>query len=261
MNEWKDIIKTYFKCIVPISLNYKGEQISYGSGTVCNEDGKIITACHVIDQIKDFQDEIHNLEILVRIEDVGIIHYKPLLTGITMSIPDIADDILIDVAIIEPIEPIKISCFVKPKLEAMPIDYGESMLVAGYSEETPFVFDFDKIIGKKIPNDKSNQYKIHLGFMKPPTFKSGILSHKSSLYLNGNMKIQSEIYHIDNGLHSGASGGPIINSQGEFVGIVTHRAMVVLKVLVEDKLMNLHAPSGNTFGIGISALQCYEELL
>ncbi len=204
MNEWKEIIKKYFKCVVSIALTYKGEQISYGTGTVCNEDGKIITACHVIDQIKEFENELHNIELLVRIESYGVIHYKPALTGIMLSIPDIADDILIDVAIIEPIEPIQTDYFVKPVLTPKPIDYGESMLIAGFSEETPFIFDFDKLLGKKIPAKNKNHYETHLGFMKPPTFKSGILSHKASLYLKGNMNIQSEILHIDNGMHSGA---------------------------------------------------------
>ena len=261
MNEWKEIIKNYINCIVPISLNYKGKQISYATGTVCNEKGKVITACHVIDQIKDFEDEIHNLELLVRLDGIGVVHYKPLLTGITMTIPDVADDILIDVAIIEPIQELFTEHFVFPKLDFEPSDYGESLLIAGYSEETPFVFDFDKMLGKKIPVDKMNQYIIQLGFMKPPTFKSGILSHKANLFLNGNMIIKSEIIHVDNGMHSGASGGPIINSNGEFIGIITHRAMINLKVLVEDKLMELHAPSGNTFGIGTSTLKCYEDLL
>lgn len=260
MNEWVEIIKKSIESIVPISLIYKGEQISYGTGTVCNSQGKIITACHVIDQFKDFEDDLQNLKILVRLK-AGVKHYKPLLSGIFMSIPDIANDILIDVAILEPIEQVVIDNFILPKLEPTPIDYGESLLLAGYSDETPFVFDFDRILGKKIPKEKSNEYQIQLGFMKPPTFKSGILSHKANLYLNGNMKVISEIIHIDNGMHSGASGGPIINSNGEFVGIITHRAMIPLKVKVEDKLMNLFAPSGNTFGIGTSALKCYDELL
>ena len=75
------------------------------------------------------------------------------------------------------------------------------------------------------------------------------------------MNVISEIYHIDNGMHSGASGGPIINSKGEFVGIITHRAVISIKILVEDKLMKMDTPSGNTYGIGTSALKCYENLL
>ncbi len=261
MNEWKEIIKTHFDSIVPISLVYKGEQISYGTGTVCNEDGKIITACHVIEQIEDLKNDIQALELLVKLKDHGVVHYKPLLMGITMTIPDIDDSILIDVAIIEPLQSLKTNYFIVPKLNHVPIDYGESMLLAGYSEETPFVFNFDKILGKKIPPEKSNQYNINLGFMKPPTFKAGILSHKANLYLSGNMTIISEIYHIDNGMHSGSSGGPIFNSQGEFIGIINHRATISIKILVEERLMKMFAPSGNTFGIGTSSLKCYEKLI
>lgn len=261
MHDWKNIIKSKFHCIVPISLNYKGEQISYGTGTVCSKNGKIITAFHVIEQVKDFEDDIQNVELLVRIEKYGVINYKPLLSGISMDIPNFANDLQLDVAIIEPIKNITTPYFITPKLDPFTIDYGENMLIAGYSEETPFVFDFDKIIGKSVPDNQLNQYKIQLGFMKPPTFKSGILSHKASLHLNGNISIKSEIYHIDNGMHSGSSGGPIINSTGEFVGIITHRAMISLKVLVEDQLIDLHTPSGNTYGIGTSVLKSFENLI
>jgi CBS domain-containing protein len=261
MNEWKEIIKSNFDSIVPISLIYKGELISYGTGTVCTENGKILTACHVIEQIKDFENDLQNLELLTRIKDYGVINYKPLLAGITMSIPNVANDILIDIAILEPLQIIKTKNFMTPELDYNPLDYGESMLMAGFSEETPFVFDFDKILGKKIPSDKINQYKINLGFMKPPTFKAGILSHKANLFLRGNMNIVSEIYHIDNGMHSGSSGGPIINSQGKFVGIITHRSVIKIKVLVEKNLLKMDTPSGNTFGIGTSAVKCYENLI
>jgi len=261
MNEWVEIIKSNFDSIVPISLIYKGELISYGTGTVCTENGKILTACHVIEQIKDFENDIQNLELITRIKDIGLVRYKPLLIGISMSIPNVADDILIDIAILEPLQTINTKNFMTPMLEHCPIDYGESLLLAGFSEETPFVFNFDKILGNKIPLDTVNQYKIQLGFMKPPTFKAGILSHKANLYLKGNMSIISEIYHIDNGMHSGSSGGPIINSHGQFVGIITHRSIVKIKVLVEKKLFNMETPSGNTFGIGTSAIKCYENLL
>lgn len=261
MNEWKEIIKTTIDSVVPISLVYKGQQISYGSGTVCNEDGKIITACHVIDQINDLENDLKNVRLEVRLKDYGLSLYKPLLMGITLSIPNLIEGVLIDVAIIEPFLSIKTKDYLAPRLDFIPIEFGESMLLAGYSEETPFILNFDEIIRNKIPIDKLNHYNLSLGFMKQPTFKSGILSHKAGLYVTGNMTMQAEVYHIDNGMHSGASGGPIINSQGEFVGIITHRAMIPIKVLVEQNLMKMYAPSGNTFGIGTSSLKSYENLI
>jgi hypothetical protein len=261
MNEWKDIIKATIDSIVPISLVYKGEQISYGSGTVCNQNGKILTACHVIDQIGDLEKDLNNVRLEVKLKDYGVRLYKPLLIGITLSVPNLIDGILIDVAIIEPLEPVKTKEYLTPKLDFVPIEFGESMLLAGFSEETPFIFNLDEIIRNKIPLDNRSQFNLNLGFMKQPTFKSGILSHKAGLHVTGNMTMQSEVYHIDNGMHSGASGGPIINSQGEFVGIITHRAMIPIKILVEKNLMQMFAPSGNTFGIGTSALKCYENLI
>lgn len=261
MNEWKDIIKGSIDSIVPISLVYKGAQISYGSGTVCNQNGKIITACHVIDQIGDLEKDLNNVRLEVRLKDYGVRLYKPLLIGITLSVPNLIDGILIDVAIIEPLQPVKTKEYLTPKLDFVPIEFGESMLLAGFSEETPFIFNLDEIIRTKIPMDNRSQFNLNLGFMKQPTFKSGILSHKAGLHVTGNMTMQSEVYHIDNGMHSGASGGPIINSQGEFVGIITHRAMIPIKILVEKNLMQMFAPSGNTFGIGTSALKCYENLI
>jgi len=261
MNEWKEIIKATIESIVPISLVYKGQQISYGSGTVCNKDGKILTACHVIDQINDLENDLKNVRLEVRLKDSGLKLYKPLLMGITLSIPDLVEGVLIDVAIIEPLQSIKTKDYLTPKLNFIPLEFGESMLLAGYSEETPFILNFDEIIRKKIPIDQVNQYNLSLGFMKQPTFKSGILSHKAGLHVTGNMTMQAEVYHIDNGMHSGASGGPIINSQGEFVGIITHRAMIPIKVLVEQNLLKTDTPSGNTFGIGTSALKCYEYLI
>lgn len=261
MNEWKEIIKATIDSVVPISLVYNGKQISYGSGTVCSKDGKIITACHVIDQISDLEKDIKNARLEVKLKDIGLRLYKPLLMGITLSIPNIVDGILIDVAIIEPLQPILTKDYLTPVLDFLPLEFGESILLAGYSEETPFILNFDEIIRKKIPINQLNQYNLSLGFMKQPTFKSGMLSHKAGLHVSGNLTMQAEVYHIDNGMHSGASGGPIINSQGEFIGIITHRAMIPIKILVEQKLMKTYMPSGNTFGIGTSSLKCYENLI
>ncbi|EHK9578220.1 hypothetical protein HJA67_004631 [Vibrio parahaemolyticus] len=58
--------------------------------------------------------------------------------------------------------------------------------------------------------------------------------------------------HLDNGMHSGASGGPVVNMSGDVVGIITQQRAVTKAS--QSEVPSLVVPSGSTVAISLKPL-------
>ncbi|MEZ4658061.1 MAG: trypsin-like peptidase domain-containing protein [Caldilineaceae bacterium] len=99
-----------------------------------------------------------------------------------------------------------------------PIVVGESVLLAGFPDEMNLPFAFDSILNYRHPEIQSQQSKLEYT-RRLLMIKSGMVGHKVGFNFDGDDKliIQGEIFYVDNAMHSGASGGPVIDTQGIFL--------------------------------------------
>jgi S1-C subfamily serine protease len=61
-----------------------------------------------------------------------------------------------------------------------------------------------------------------------------------------NISLECDVFYIDNGIHSGASGGPIVNRRGQAIGVIVQRAVTSA---AQSSDPNLAVPSGATVGL------------
>ena len=262
MNEWVSIIKKVQKSIVRIVLFSKGEIISEGSGTIINSSGHVLTARHVIEMYDDYI-KYNNECIIYVFTSVGRFTYHIISTPFSIGFPITKDKILeqeVDIALLEPDTSRLFTTFLTPVLSSIDVEMGSDLLLCGYSEETPNLIDISQILKQEtwtsIPSNIDIKKEISLleNSLKPATFKSGIVAHTTHIY-TGNPPIHMQFIHIDNGVHGGMSGGPIIDSQGHFIAIITKRTTICANVLAEQTLLKFDVPSGNSIGITLNFIQ------
>lgn len=77
----------------------------------------------------------------------------------------------------------------------------------------------------------------------------GPLNAPARLCLPGEVK--GHTFFVDNGLHSGASGGPVVDAGGEVFGVVTERSITRLGHGPQPELL---VPAGSTHAMTIEPL-------
>ena len=80
----------------------------------------------------------------------------------------------------------------------------------------------------------------------------GRFTHRVINASNSNIDLSCDIFYLDNAMHSGASGGPVINKSGDAVGIITQRAVTSAS---QKEAPSLSIPSGSTVAISIQPLK------
>ncbi|MFW1911679.1 hypothetical protein [Acinetobacter ursingii] len=97
--------------------------------------------------------------------------------------------------------------------------------------------------------------------MTGPIIKQGYIGNIRRIFANDssqNIKIETDVFYIDNGMHSGASGGPIVNEEGVALGVLTQRAITPAHQSNDSKLK---VPSGSSIGISLQILNIVSELM
>lgn len=266
MNKWVPIIKSIEKSIVRIVVFSEGEIVSEGTGTIINKLGWILTGYHVVDMLPDYEKYRKECRIFVftvngRFE--YLLSSRPFAIGMSL-IENTKLEFDVDIAVLSPSNYILFENYLPPVLESINVDLGEDVIMCGYSEETPNLVDLAKVFGKEYDKltTPSQREEIALlkGSLKPATFKSGIISHAMHIFVNESI-VHYQILHIDNGVHGGMSGGPIINSHGEFIGIITQRTVIHANVMSDKKIIKFEVPSGNSIGITLNYLSVVEGFL
>lgn len=68
---------------------------------------------------------------------------------------------------------------------------------------------------------------------------------------NAAERIECDVMYIDNSMHSGASGGPIVDENGDVVAMITKRSITSAS---QSRYPGLEVPSGCTIGLGLQPL-------
>ena len=87
--------------------------------------------------------------------------------------------------------------------------------------------------------------------------KSGMVGYRRELRFGVGeqgvlREVVGEVMYIDGGMNLGASGGAVVNGQGEAVGIMTDRAWT--SVSYRDQV-GLQVPSGSTVALSVRAME------
>ncbi|MCA5498843.1 serine protease [Klebsiella pneumoniae] len=100
----------------------------------------------------------------------------------------------------------------------------------------------------------------YLADMTGPLIKRAVVGNSRKVLAentNSKIELKCDIFYLDNAVHSGASGGPIVNHSGNVVGIITQRAMTDAS---QNDIPSLRVPSGSAVGISLEVLSMIDRL-
>lgn len=236
-----------------------GELFSEGSAFCFSERGILMTAAHVIDGGKPF--DVHkfdetNIKIEASTKNGPVLNYRPNICGIKINWPDgpFKEYILIDLAVLNPVKTISDAPYLEISNQIQ--QTGTEILMSGFPDELEFPLNLDKNLDIKYLKETQDGDEVSKNLSR---FKGMLIMHKSGMIgfsdniiidpkLGDGFKLSVGIYYIDNGMHSGASGGPVINKKGKVIGVITKRA--VTKVSYPDlDNPSKEVPSGSTLAI------------
>ena len=240
----------------------EGHEYSEGSGFCIRPDGLLVTAAHVVTgrtpiQEEDYRDPEPVLRARTRESDYT--EYRPVLCGIKIAFPwPLEEPLQIDLALLAPIEK-------QTGLPHLPVSdefhpVGSDVLMAGFPDEVELPLRFDKKLDMDYEPHQEREEETKKGLERIKELlmvKSGMVSHMHDLIINPggsqDCKLSLASYYIDNAMHSGASGGPVINNQGEVIGVITKRAVTTVSYPDLDD-PNKEVPSGSALAISASTL-------
>ena len=242
---------------VTVILN--DEIISQGSCFAFTPKGEILTAAHVVTGRHPIKIEDHtdpDCRIYVKFSGLPVLEYDVSLCCIGIQVEAFKEILQVDIAVLIPKTKETITFSFLPTKFAMP-NLGQEVFMAGYSDELSLPFNIDRIADRKYPGMSEFLGKMERGYMADstgPMIKRGVIGNHRKFHASNSdqdVNIDGDIIYIDNGMHSGASGGPIVNENGEAVGVITQRAITSAS---QSSDVNLQVPSGSTIGISMQPL-------
>ena len=225
------------------------ETKGHGSAVCINSDGHLLTAAHVIrEEFPPDTEEAPGPEhiILGRTTSEGYQRYRPISAGISVFFPSLLKPLWIDIAMLEPLQPQLADSFMPLSLEAPAV--GTEVLMAGFPDDVGLPLDFDQYLDYSVPQIRKQRQALSEA-RRLLFIRSGMIGLRSELNISDpekGLRITGDVIYIDNVLHSGGSGGPIVNSRGEVIGIVTERAFTPVPL---DVMPELKIPSGTAVGV------------
>lgn len=233
------------------------ELISCGSAVPINKEGVLITAAHVVTGRLPIRDEDLNdpdVKILAKSVGSNFQEYVPGICGFTMENEYMKSPLFIDLAILNPKK--NKTNFNHLTISDKEIEVGQDVIMSGYPDDIELPFSFDLNLDMDHPESKGLDKNIAIA-KQLLMIKSGMIGQKFLVNLSGsNIKetISGEVIYIDNVMHSGASGGPVINNYGELIGIILQRAITSVPY---EETPSLKIPSGSTLAISPKFIQSF----
>lgn len=245
-------------CCITVFLGE--ERISYGTGFAFRPDGQVITAAHVVTgrwpiRSEDYRDP--NVQIFAKFAGLPLIEYTVRFCAITVEINSFSKPIQIDQALLIPK---MVLSFPVPFLPALmhPPSLGQEVFLAGYSDELELPFSVERLLPSGLNGVSEFLEAMKKGYMADmtgPLIKRGIVGNVRRIIAQdtiGGVTLECDVFYVDNSVHSGASGGPVFNTNGDAVGVISQRAITSAS---QRDYPNLMLPSGATVGLGLQPIQ------
>ena len=252
-----------------LNIYQDGEFVETGTGVCINSNGDLITAAHVIyGRLPARKSDTENLRVFGKGSETKIQEYEIAICGVSVNNKELGFSIDVDLALLKNTNPNNINYNYLPLTKEIPV-IGDNILMSGFSDEidSPFNAEIRSLIGKEsefydelgksvTPQAIMDQTNLWYRFSM---IKSGMVGRVFKFTLADsslNIEYSGANIYIDNAIHSGASGGAIINTNGDMVGLITHRARTTIEHDFEYQYKNekiksmqkILTPSGTTIG-------------
>lgn len=241
------------------------EMISQGSCFCFLPNGVVMTAAHVVTgcfPIKQEDVYAPDVKYFIKFRDLPVLEYRVDFCAITVHVEPFTQPIQIDLAMLLPKDQ---NQFKFPVIDANcnPPSLGEEVFIAGYSDELELPFLINKIMNPEYAGAKEFLKAMEQGYMADmtgPLIKRAVVGNVRRVQTSNTelqIELNCDVIYLDNGMHSGASGGPLVNRSGNVVGIITQRAVTNAS---QSNDPSLKVPSGSTVAISLQPLLVIEQL-
>ncbi|MBA7556060.1 hypothetical protein ES705_48757 [subsurface metagenome] len=228
-----------------------GNVLSQGSGVVVNDIGFVLTAYHVVSSLAN-----NNSDIIMATPYTGgkSLFYSLIYGGISFEIrgQDQISSMLIDLAILVPLQPTNI-----PHISLMDVipKEGTDIIMAGFPVDLKTPHDISEKFKKESVGGLNSINKIKefahsiipwimvkhgiigcVFHIVTPNMKTELLGESVSFSL------RAAEYWVDNTYAKGASGGPIVDMEGNLLGIITETGIIYESYLTN--IITFPIPSG-----------------
>lgn len=237
-------------------------KISFGTGALINATGTVITAKHVIASDKKLypgniyvQRSLEQTLNLYRcISDPGL----ELDTGAIETHP-----LPIDLAILVPSNGIENS-MPHLKLASGIAPIGTEIVLAGFSDDIYMPLDFEESFDTRRLEgmDMEKEFSQKEPMLRQLLCKKGIIGSRWTLTIHGHSPsgtIESATYTLDTDISYGASGGPVVNMEGNLIGVVCKRGVAdASRFRIGTPTGDLSKlPSGTSYALDHRLITCF----
>lgn len=180
--------------------------------------------------------------------------YEIAICGITIDFPGpLKESIQVDLAVLRPVE-------TQSDIEHLNISdekwsAGEQVLMAGFPDELEPPLSITSAINEEfspIKDDPETLKRATERLTQPLMVKSAMVGNVAYLTIDpdgtSNRELEIGTYYLDNVMHSGASGGPVVDERGLALGTITKRAVTKVP-FPELSEPNKEVPSGSALAI------------
>lgn len=243
-------------CCITVFLG--DELLGEGTGFAISADGAVFTAAHVVTcrlpiRKSDYKDPA--IKIYAKFPGIPLLEYRAAICGIDISVDSFDEAIQIDQALLFPAQTVAFP-FAPFTVGAPPV-LGDEVFFAGYSDELELPFRVDRLLRSETRGASEFFAAMQRGYradMTGPMSKRGVVGNVrriGAVEAITNTIIECEVFYIDNAMHCGASGGPVVSRDGLAVGVIVVRATTSAS---QPSSPNLRVPSGSTLALGLQTV-------
>ncbi len=242
------------RCIAHIVVFDQGEVISQGTGFAFSEDGQLLTAAHVVaGGFPVVQGEVdrESRTIVAFFMDQDPILYRPAICPVSIEGLGLQRPFQLDVAVVVPTEKSHRRLnFLTASIE--PPKLGDCMYFGGFSDEVEIPFLLDRLLPSTTEGRDVFRRGIATGLktrLAGSIIKHGIVGNvmEGCAELEGKTVLKQTAFYLDNQLHYGASGGPIVDRNGIARGVISKRMVTTAN--------GAEVPAGSTLGLSFDWMQ------
>lgn len=236
------------------------DKISEGTGFSFTEAGHVITAAHVsAGKVPISTEEFNDPEwkIFCKFPGRPPIEYTQVLPVIGIGVQGFAKPLYIDQTVLVPTQAAGPKY---PFLSISPTNVvrGQEVFVAGFSDEVVLPFEFDRYMSRTARGAAEFFDGMAKGYgadMANLMIKRCVVGNLRTAVasMSGEEDFTCSVFYADNGMHSGASGGPVVDSNGMAVGMITKRALTDASQASHPE--KLWIPSGSTLCLGLEPVK------
>ncbi|MDA3807028.1 MAG: serine protease [Thiomicrorhabdus sp.] len=263
---YKDLYEKIQKCCGYVTVLLDDEIISEGTCFTFTPDGEVITAAHVVTgrvpiKSEDYSDP--NVKIYIKFTGRPLMEYRVSFCSLSIQCEAFTEVVQLDIAALTPKQkqeqtfPYLPASFTSPHL-------GQQVFLSGFSDDLSLPFNLDKIADKSVPGMQeffSSMKKGYMADMMGPLIKRAIVANHRRIHASNskqNINVEADVFYLDNGVNSGASGGPVVNENGEAIGVITQRAVTSAS---QESVPNLKVPSGATIALSLHPMETIRQLI